>query len=60
MFGNTGSSEMLLVWVMGMIMGLVPIVIAVWVLITLSRIRHGIERIAAAAERIAGAPSGLR
>ena len=57
MFSNGGWPELLLFPIIALIMALVPIALGIWVIMTLSRIRHGIERIAAAAERMADARS---
>lgn len=53
MLTGFGAVQMLLlaaIW-------LLPFVIAIWVLRTMDRIRHGVERIASAAEQLSAAQS---
>ena len=45
-------AEYLGVVVLILLTGLIPVVLAPWVVVTLVRIRHGVERIASAIERL--------
>ena len=52
MFSNGGMGEFLLVSLLALAMGLIPIALAIWVVLTLARIQRSIDRIAAAVERM--------
>ena len=48
-----GMAEYLGVVVLIILSGLIPVALAIWVVVTLVRIRRAVERIAGAAERLA-------
>ena len=56
MFGEIGMGELLLFPILALVMGLIPIALAVWVVLTLSRIQRSVDRIAMAMERLASLP----
>ena len=53
MFGNIGGGEVLFMTIFGLLATLIPIALAIVVVVTLVRIQRGVDRIAAAAERLA-------
>jgi hypothetical protein len=56
MFSNVGMGELILLPLLALVMGLIPIALAIWVVLTLSRMQRSIDRIAAAVERLVTVP----
>ena len=52
MFEGGGMAEYLGVVVLIILSGLIPVVLAIWVVVTLVRMRQAVERIASAVERL--------
>ena len=59
MFSHIGGAEVLVVMVLGVIIGLLPLALTIWMVVTLARIQRSVDRIAAALEhRTPPAPRG--